>query len=133
MGRDKCTSNCNICTKSPNICDDTFISAIDKGKCGSYCSECSQSCLICDGVFKPIDKRPKYNINFSYFKPYFDVTLAKEVSSKHEINEYCKRNDMVYAGDKELTQQCEQNKRENAVKQDNAFEKSLTEKLMGIA
>ena len=63
------------------------------------------------------------------FKPYFDVTMGKEVTSKHEIDEYCKRNDMVYAGDKELTQQCAQNKRENAIKQDRAFVEGLAEKL----
>ena len=100
-----------------------------KGKCGSDCSECAQSCAACDGVFKKWERKPKYNINFSYFKPYFDVTLGKEVRSKHEINEYCKRNNMVYAGDKELTQQCKQNKRENEIKQEKQFEKGLTEKL----
>ena len=68
MGRDKCTENCNICLYMPNGCKDKFVSAIEKGKCGSYCSECSQSCLICDGDFKAIDKKPRYNINFSYFK-----------------------------------------------------------------
>ena len=65
-----------------------------------------------------------------YFKPYFDVTLGKEVSSKHEIDEYCKRNNKVYAGDKELAQQCEQNKRENEIKSDNKFVKGLEEKLL---
>ena len=83
----------------------------------------------CDEVFKPLDRKPKFNINIQTFKPYFDVTLGKTVESKREITEYCKRNDMVYAGDKELTQQCEQNKRENAIKQDKAFEKNLAEKL----
>lgn len=63
------------------------------------------------------------------FKPYFDVTMGKEVSSRHEISEYCKRNDMVYAGDKELSQQCAQNKRDNAIKQDREFVKGLEEKL----
>lgn len=132
MGRNECTENCNICLQSPNTCNDTFASAIDKGKCGSYCSECSQSELCCDGIFKEIDKKPRYNINFSYFKPYFDVTLGREVYSKKEITEHCKRNDMVYAGDKELTQQCEQNKRENAEKQDKAFVKGLEEKLSKV-
>ena len=129
MGRDRCTSNCNICRKSPNKCDDTFISIIDKGKCGNYCSECSQSCLICDGVFKEIDTRPKYNINFSQFKPYFDVTLGKEVTSKREIDEYCKSNNMIYAGDKELTQQCKQNKKENEIKLKNNFREGLAKEL----
>ena len=81
---------------------------------------------------KHIEYEGESNINVHTFKPYFDVTLGKEVSSKHEINEYCKRNDMVYAGDKELTQQCEQNKRENAERQERAFERGLTERLMGI-
>lgn len=129
MGRDKCIENCNICIYSPNTCKDTFVSAIDKGKCGHYCSECGQSCLCCDGEFKPFDRKPKYNINFSYFKPYFDVTLGHEVSSKSEIKEYCKRNDMVYAGDKELTQQCEQNKRENNAKFEKNFNDGLAREL----
>ena len=131
MGRNQCTENCNICLQSPRICDDTFKSAIDKGICGNYCSECYQSCLCCDGKFKEA-KKSRHSVNFSYFKPYFDVTLGKVVESKHEINEYCKRNDMVYAGDRELTQQCKQNKRENEQKQDRAFVAGLTEKLMGI-
>lgn len=101
------------------------------GKCGNDCACCRQSCLNCDGNFVFWDKtKKKYNLNFFCFKPYFDVTLAKEVQSKHEINEYCKRNNMVYAGDKELTQQCLQNKAENAQKQEKSFEKNLTEKLM---
>ena len=102
------------------------------GKCEKFCklcASCNQSCLNCDGVYKELERKPKFNINIQTFKPYFDVTMGKEVSSKREINEYCKRNDMVYAGDKELTQQCEQNKRENAIKQDKAFEKNLAEKL----
>ena len=99
------------------------------GDCGKDCALCSQSCLNCDGTFKAWDKKPKYNINFSYFKPYFDVTLGHEVSSKTEIKEYCKRNNMVYAGDKELTQQCAQNKRENEIKQNNAFCEGLKKEL----
>lgn len=66
------------------------------------------------------------------FKPYFDVTLAKEVTSEREIKEYCAKNDCVYAGDKELSQQCEQNRRENAIKADREFTKNLTERLMSI-
>ena len=97
--------------------------------CGGDCAMCTQSALVCDEVFKPLERKPKFNINVQTFKPYFDVTMGKEVTSKHEINEYCKRNDMVYAGDKELTQQCAQNKRENAIKQDRAFVDGLAEKL----
>lgn len=81
---------------------------------------------------KHIEYEGSNNINVHTFKPYFDVTMGKEVSSKHEINEYCKRNNMVYAGDKELTQQCAQNKKENAQRQERAFEQGLTERLMGI-
>lgn len=81
---------------------------------------------------KHIEYEGDNNINVHTFKPYFDVTLGKVVESKHEINEYCKRNNMVYAGDKELTQQCQQNKRENEQRADNAFMSGLTEKLMGI-
>ena len=66
------------------------------------------------------------------FKPYFDVTMNKVVESKREIREYCKRNDMVYAGDKEITQQCEQNKRENAIKLDREITEGLTEKLWSV-
>ena len=102
------------------------------GKCGSDCSLCSQSCAACNGIFKQWERKPKYNINFSYFKPYFDVTLGREVDSKHEITEFCKRNDMIYAGDKELTQQCEQNKKENEQKQTEAFTKGLEKELSRV-
>jgi hypothetical protein len=64
------------------------------------------------------------------FKPYFDVTLGKEVTSKREINEYCKRNNMVYAGDKELTQQCAQNKAENERRFNERFEAGLRQELL---
>jgi len=97
--------------------------------CGQDCTQCRKSALDCDEVFEYWDRKPTFNINIQTFKPYFDVTMGKEVTSKHEINEYCKRNDMVYAGDKELSQQCAQNKRENAIKQDRAFVDGLAEKL----
>lgn len=66
------------------------------------------------------------------FKPYFDVTLGKEVTSKREITEYCKKNNCIYAGDKEISQQCAQNKRENLQKFNQEFKKNLTERLMSI-
>ena len=97
--------------------------------CDKDCSICTQSCLDCDGKFKEWIRQPKFNINVISFKPYFDVTMGKEVTSQREINEYCKRNDMVYAGDKELSQQCAQNRKENAVKQDKAFADNLAAKL----
>ena len=128
MGRDKCKQNCNICIYAPNTCKDSFECALSYGVCGSDCKLCSQSELACDKIFKPI-KKNKYNLNFSYFKPYFDVTLGHVVESKKEINEYCKRNDMVYAGDKELTQQCAQNKKENEVKFDKKFNEGLLKEL----
>ncbi len=81
---------------------------------------------------KHIEYEGENNINIHTFKPYFDVTLGKEVSSKKEITEYCKRNDMVYAGDKELTQQCAQNKRENEVRQERAFSEGLAKELSRI-
>jgi hypothetical protein len=101
-------------------------------ECKGLCEDCTQSVLNCDGKFEKWIKTKK-NLYIQTFKPYFDVTLGREVQSKREIREYCKRNDMVYAGDSELTQQCEQNKRDNAIKQDRLFEKNLTERLMSIA
>ena len=68
--------------------------------------------------------------NIITFKPYFDVTMNKEVTSNAEIKEYCKRNNMVYAGDKELTQQCEQNKRENEIRLDREITEGLTKTIM---
>lgn len=127
-----CSENCLLCKKTPRTCDNVYDTVIDKGKCGCYCSECGQSSLNCDGVFKELPKQKKYNLNFSYFKPYFDVTLGKEVSSKREIDEYCKRNDMVYAGDKELSQQCKQNKAENEQKQNDAFNEGLKKELSRV-
>ena len=97
--------------------------------CNEDCAVCAQSCLDCDGNFKKFERKPSYRFSVHTFKPYYDVTMGKEVTSKHEINEFCKRNDMVYAGDKELSQQCAQNKRDNAIKQDVAFISGLQEKL----
>lgn len=64
------------------------------------------------------------------FKPYFDVTMGKEVTSKKEIEEYCKKHDMVYAGDAELTQQCKQNKREREQKFNKQFSEGLKQELL---
>ena len=47
-----------------------------------------------------------------------------------EITEYCKRNNMVYAGDKELTQQCAQNKAENERRFNERFEAGLRQELL---
>ena len=99
------------------------------GKCGSDCGNCAQSSLCCDGVFKEWVRNPKYNIYFSSFKPYFDVTLGKEVNSKKEITEYCKRNNMIYAGNKEISQQCKQNKAENEAKFNREFKQGLMKEL----
>ena len=66
------------------------------------------------------------------FKPYFDYTLGKEITSEREIKEYCAKNNCIYAGDKELTQQCAQNKRRNEENFNKEFRKNLTEKLMSI-
>lgn len=103
-----------------------------KGKCGNDCGYCAQSCLVCDGKFKEWPKKRGQNVNVQTFKPYFDVTLGKVVESKHEISEYCKRNDMVYAGDKELTQQCSQNKRENEARFEKNFNDGLVKELSRI-
>ena len=101
-------------------------------KCNADCTICAQSNLECDGIFKEWPKTKKCAYVHT-FKPYFDVTLGREVTSKKEIKEYCAKNDCVYAGDKELTQQCEQNKRENEIKREQNFEKNLVNKLMEIA
>lgn len=98
-------------------------------KCGQDCRVCVQSCLNCDGKFKLWEKQAK-NINISTFKPYFDVTMGKEVTSRREIREYCKAHDMVYAGDKELTQECAKNKAENERRFYSSFEKGLKETLL---
>jgi len=81
---------------------------------------------------KHIEYTGESNINVHTFKPYFDVTLGHEVQSKKEITEYCKRNNMVYAGDKELTQQCAQNKRENEARREKAFSEGLAERLAKV-
>ena len=102
------------------------------GKCGNDCAICMQSCLNCDGNFKEWIKKKSSNINVHTFQPYFDVTMGKVVNSRHEISEYCKRNNMVYAGDKELSQQCKQNKRENEVRQEIKFIDGLTQDLSRV-
>lgn len=93
------------------------------------CQTCKQSCLNCNGIYEKLEHKAKLNINIQTFKPYYDVTMGKTVTSKHEINEYCKRHNMVYAGDKELSQQCAQNRQENAIRQDRAFADNLAAKL----
>lgn len=103
-----------------------------KGKCGNDCGNCTQSCLNCDGTFKEWKRKANNSYSVHTFKPYFDVTLGKIVESKHEISEYCKRNDMVYAGDKELSQQCTQNKHENEQKQSVSFINGLTQELYKV-
>ena len=100
--------------------------------CDKDCSICAQSSLNCDGNYQEWKREKKLCANVHVFKPYFDVTLGKVVESKKEIREYCAKNDCVYAGDKELTQQCEQNKRENEIKREQAFEKNLTESLLRV-
>lgn len=93
--------------------------------CEGDCTICNQSNLDCDGHFKEWKKENKYNFNFHEFKPYFDVTMNKVVESKREIREFCKKNDMVYAGDAEITQQCEQNKRENQARLDREISEGI--------
>ena len=81
---------------------------------------------------KHIEYDGKSYTNIHTFKPYFDVTLGREITSEREIKEYCAKNNCIYAGDKELTQQCQQNKRENEAKFNREFKKNLTEKLMSL-
>ena len=81
---------------------------------------------------KHIEYTGDVKVNVHTFKPYFDVTLGKVVESKKEIDEYCKRNNMVYAGDKELSQQCAQNKAENEARLKKEFREGLTERLMKL-
>ena len=100
--------------------------------CNGDCTICAQSNLDCDGVFKEWVKKPVMGANFHIFKPYFDVGLGKVVNSKREIREYCKSYDMIYAGDKELTQQAKENREYNAKKQDREFEKKLVNKLLEV-
>ena len=66
------------------------------------------------------------------FKPYFDVTLGKEITSEREIKEYCAKNNCIYTGDKEISQQCKQNKQYNEAKLKKEFRENLTEKLMSL-
>lgn len=102
--------------------------------CGSqiFC-KCGSNQML-SGTLEPkhIEFTGDCNINVHTFQPYFDVTLGKVVESKHEISEYCKRNGMIYAGDKELTQQCKQNKRENEEKQSAQFVDGLTQELCKV-
>lgn len=94
----------------------------------------------CGGNFKLVNviepKHIEYNgesiTNIHTFKPYFDYTLGKVIESKSEITEYCKKNNCIYAGDKELSQECNKNKKYNREKADKEFRKNLTEKLMQI-
>lgn len=93
------------------------------------CANCRQSLLNCNGKYEEWI-REKCSIYSHVFQPYFDVTLAREVQSEREIKEYCAANDCVYAGDKELSQQCEQNKKEQEAKASQQFRDNLTSRLM---
>lgn len=95
------------------------------------CGNCAQSSLNCNGEFKPWI-REKCTVYSHVFQPYFDVSLGREVQSEREIKEYCAAHNCVYAGDKELSQQCAQNKKENIEKQNKEFRDGLTKKLMEI-
>ena len=95
------------------------------------CANCKQSSLNCNGQFE-LWIREKCTVYSHVFQPYFDVTLGREVQSEREIKEYCAANNCIYAGDKELTQQAAQNKKENIERQNREFREGLTEKLMSI-
>lgn len=95
------------------------------------CANCTQSILNCNGQFERWI-RQKCSVAAHVFQPYFDYTLGREVQSEREIKEYCAANNCVYAGDKELTQQAQQNKKENIEKQEREFKEGLTQKLMEI-
>ena len=97
-------------------------------RCGEDCSKCRQSVLCCDGIYEEW-KPQKFNIRIHTFKPYFDVTLGKEVTSKKQIDDFCKENDYVYASDEELSQQCEQNRKEREEKFYSDFKQGLTERI----
>ena len=113
------------------VCNEEITAFRDCGKTTNC--RCGSAAQL-TGVIEPkhIECTGDCNINVHTFKPYFDVTLGKVVESKHEITEFCKRNDMIYAGDKELTQQCAQNKRENELRQDKAFTEKLIRDLMRL-
>lgn len=100
------------------------------------CGEISP--CVCGGNMKLVNiiepKHIEYDgesqVAIHTFKPYFDVTLGKEITSEREIKEYCVKNNCIYAGDKEISQQCAQNKRKNVERQNREFRQNLTEQLM---
>lgn len=81
---------------------------------------------------KKVDYEEKQNdcANIITFKPYFDVGMGREISSKREIEKICKRDNLIYAGDKELTQQAHQNKRENDERQRREITQELQKEIM---
>lgn len=110
-------------------CGEKVIAFRDCGA-SSFCRCGSQKALAEVIEPKHMESEESLGPSVQTFKPYFDVTLGKEVTSKREITEYCKRNNMVYAGDKELTQQCAQNKAENERRFNERFEAGLRQELL---
>ena len=95
------------------------------------CANCKQSILNCNGKFEQWI-REKCTVYAKVFQPYFDVTLGREVQSEQEIKNYCAENNCIYAGDKEITQQCAQNKKDNEQKFKREFRAGLENKLMEV-
>lgn len=97
-------------------------------RCGEDCATCRQSVLDCDGKYEKWE-RQKFNIAIHTFKPYFDVTLGREVLSRKEIDDFCREHNYIYAGDEEISQQCAQNKKEREEKFYSDFSKGLEQEI----
>lgn len=68
-------------------------------------------------------------ISIHTFKPYYDIGIGKEITSRKEIADICKKNNWVYAGDKELTQETKKNKEYKAQEFSRRFDKFAKELL----
>lgn len=63
--------------------------------------------------------------NIQTFRPYYDTGLGRMIESKEQIKEICKREGLVYAGDKEISQEAQRNKKYKEEKFQQGLEKIL--------
>lgn len=91
----------------------------------------------CDGVLRQVDFIPAQSYNFKLKgfrvpitgRTFFEPTFGREISSS-EIDKLCRENDYVYADDKDLTADCERNKKYTEEKQMTEFRNAVFENTM---
>jgi hypothetical protein len=92
----------------------------------------------CDGKLKKIDFVALTPYSFKFDKhtclpivgrTFFDVTTGQEISTS-DINKICKERGLVYGNDKDLSKDCERNRKHTEEKQMNEFRNTVIENTM---